>query len=102
MNDLTLQERHALTDQLLARLNEEPDLLGTLRNDPKATLERVLGLIVPEAVTVTVLEETPTQRYLVLPYQAEDDEELTDAELEAVAGGGAPKEESIFPPPSGR
>ena len=87
MNDLTLQERHALTDQLLTRLHEEPDLRAALRDDPKATLRRVLGLDIPDAVTVTALEETPMQRYLVLPYQAEEDEELTDAELEAIAAG---------------
>jgi hypothetical protein len=42
-----------------------------------------------EGVALTVVEETPTNRYLVLPPRPAVGGELSDSELESVAGGDA-------------
>jgi hypothetical protein len=59
-----------------------------LLEDPKGTLERELAVKLPEGFSLTVLEETAMSRYLVLPpAPAQDGGDLSDKELEAVAGG---------------
>ena len=51
-------------------------------------IERETGVRVPEGLSLTVVEETATGRYLVLPpAPRRDDSALSDQELEAAAGG---------------
>jgi hypothetical protein len=53
-------------------------------------LEREFGVMIPDAVNVSVLEETPESLYLVLPSAPPGTgRELSDRELEAAAGGGS-------------
>jgi hypothetical protein len=60
-------------------------------SNPRGKLEREFGLKVPEAVQVSVLEESPQNIYLVLPSAPPGtSRELSDKELEAVAGGNEP------------
>jgi hypothetical protein len=80
--------RRALEARLLERAREDTAFRRALIGDPKGTLERELGVTVPARVGLTVLEETPTARYLVLPpAPMRENSELSDKELEAVAGG---------------
>jgi hypothetical protein len=60
-----------------------------LLSDPKAAVEAELGTRLPEGVQVVALEETADTIYLVLPSVSTVGEggELSDRELEAVAGG---------------
>jgi hypothetical protein len=53
--------------QLFARAAKDAAFRWALVADPTGTLERELGMTVPAGVTISVLEETPTRRYLVLP-----------------------------------
>ena len=57
--------------------------------DPKGTVEQELGARLPEGVEVRALEETPDTVYLVVPGAPPigGGAELSDRELEAVAGG---------------
>jgi hypothetical protein len=68
-----------------------------LLEDPKGALEEEFGTRLPERVQVRVVEETAETTYLVLPIVSplggEEGDELSDQELEEVAGGG-----SFFPP----
>jgi hypothetical protein len=60
-----------------------------LVRDPKGVFARELGITIPENIHARVLEERPAQVYLVLPQApASAGAELSDTELEAVAGGG--------------
>ena len=61
-----------------------------LLEDPKAAVEDELGTQLPEDVRVQAVEETADTIYLVLPSASPVGEggELSDRELEAVAGAG--------------
>src|SRR5215207_2172912 len=61
-----------------------------LLEDPKAAVEQELGTRLPEGVLVRVVEESADTIYLVLPSVSPlggEGGELSDQELEAVAGG---------------
>ena len=62
-----------------------------LLRDPKQTVERELGLTLPEGVTVQIYEEAPTTLHLVLPMKplTAQLQELSDEELKEIAGGDA-------------
>ena len=80
--------RKQLEAQLISRALEDAAFRQELVSDPKAVFPRELGLTMPEHITVQVLEESPSTVYIVLPQAvAAMGAELSDAELEAVAGG---------------
>jgi Nitrile hydratase, alpha chain len=82
------ESRRELEARLLDKALKDAAFRRALVEDPRGTLERELGVTVPDGVGLTVLQETPTARYLVLPLApSRGDGMLTDAELEAVAGG---------------
>ena len=62
-------------------------------SDPRSVLEKECGVKLPANVECKVLEETAMTTYLILPMQPDDitPDQLSDAELEAVAGGAASK-----------
>jgi hypothetical protein len=63
-----------------------------LMEDPKGVVEEELGTRLPGEVRVVAVEETQDTIYLVLPSASADGEtgELSDQELEVVAGGRDP------------
>jgi hypothetical protein len=75
--------------RLIQRSMEDDSFRQKLLDDPKGTLEQELGTRLPEGVVVRVVEESAQSIYLVLPFASAvgEGEELSDRELEAVAGG---------------
>src|SRR5688500_4407928 len=77
--------------KLIQRSMEDEDFRQRLLDDPKGTLEQELGTRLPDDVEVRVVEERADAIYLVLPSSASplggQGGELSDQELEAVAGG---------------
>ena len=67
------------------RIAADPGFRERLVADPKAVLVEIVGMPLPDAVSVTVHEESLTDVHLVLPAGAAD--ELADDDLELVAGG---------------
>ncbi|MBD2243787.1 NHLP leader peptide family RiPP precursor [Nostoc sp. FACHB-888] len=62
-----------------------------LLSNSKAVIAREFNVQLPAEVNVRVLEENPTTLYFVLPIRPNlSGSELSDAQLEAVAGGVTP------------
>jgi hypothetical protein len=78
--------------RLIARSLEDEAFRQRLLDDPKAVVEQELGTRLPEGVQVRAVEETADTIYLVLPgaSPAGENNELSDLELETVAGGWDP------------
>lgn len=75
---------------IIQRAWNEPAFLAQLRSDPQKAIDKGLreyGASVPEGVQVKLYEEKTGQCVIVIPRPLDAGAELTDAELEAVAGG---------------
>ncbi|MGK0189175.1 MAG: hypothetical protein ACI9R3_004992 [Verrucomicrobiales bacterium] len=55
--------------------------------NPKKTVETQLNNALPENVSVEVVQETPSKIYIRLPHVVAEGAELSDDDLEQVAGG---------------
>jgi Nitrile hydratase, alpha chain len=75
--------------RLVERSLQDEDFRQRLLEDPKGAVEQEFGGRLPEDVEVRVAEESADTIYLVLPSASPLGEgvELSDQELEAVAGG---------------
>ena len=83
--------RAEMERRLIERSLQDDVFRQQLLADPRAIIERETGTELPEDLRVVVVEETDDTVYLVLPSTSRVGEggDLTDQELEAVAGGDA-------------
>ena len=72
-----------LKDRILSKAEEDGDFRARLIADPKAAISADIGADIPDVFNVTVHEDSAATTHMVLPTSSE----LTDAELEMVAGG---------------
>ena len=74
-------------DELRAELIEKATKDGQFRAhliaEPKAAIQEALGIELPESMSVTVHEDSPTSAHVVLPPRAR----LTDEDLALIAAG---------------
>jgi hypothetical protein len=66
---------------------EDEEFRQRLLDDPKGAVEQELGSALPEGIQVRVVEESADTIYLVLPSASVVGGELSDQDLEEVAGG---------------
>jgi hypothetical protein len=78
--------RRDMEADIIARALKDEGFARALRADPKAVIEREVGTL-PAGIEVKVVEETPDTLYLVLPAHPSPGRQLSDEELERVAGG---------------
>ena len=79
-----------LEENIVSNARKNADYRKRLIDDPRALLESQIGQPLPPGMKVTVLQESPTQAYIVLPYDApKSGSQLSDEDLENVAGGGS-------------
>jgi hypothetical protein len=77
-----------LEENIISNAKKSTEYRKRLLDDPKGLIEGQIGQPLPSEFKVTVLQETPTQAYIVLPYEApKSGSELSDEDLESVAGG---------------
>ncbi len=78
--------RQEIEEKIIARAWQDESFKQELLSNAKSAFEKE-GIPLPENIEVRVVEENPNTIYFVLPMQPSKTEELTDAELESVAGG---------------
>ena len=78
--------RQEMEDKLVARAWQDESFKQELLSNPRAAFEKE-GIPLPESINIQVVEETADTIYFILPLQPSETEELSDAELESVAGG---------------
>lgn len=90
---MRMDSRGGLQDFISKQATTDPNYRETLLRDPKALMEKHLGKTLPEWLNVKVVEETADTVFIVAPHVV--GEELSDYDLEMVAGGkGGDKEEA--------
>jgi hypothetical protein len=80
---VAIPSRGQVDQAIREQLASDPTFRERLMSDPEGTLSSVFGVEIPEGTKVFVHEETPTEIHLTIPGSPE----LSDAELEMVAGG---------------
>jgi hypothetical protein len=85
-----MSQKNPIQEQIIAKAMKEESFRQELLSNPKAAIERELGITVPPGVTIAVHQDTPTTLHLVLPMREPSPMwELSDAELEKATGGAA-------------
>ncbi len=79
--------RGEMQDLLMKFSLESQTYRQALAKDPKGVISKQFGIDVPASVSVKVVQETADTIYVVLPHAVESGAELSDSDLEAVAGG---------------
>jgi hypothetical protein len=78
--------RETVEMEIAAKAWQDEEFLERLRADPKAVIAEEYGVEVPDTVEIKVIEESAHELYIRIPPNP-NDLELTDEQLEAVAGG---------------
>ncbi len=86
---MLLQERAKIVETIITRAWADESFKAQLLENPGKALEAVFGTKLPPSISVKAVEETAETRYLVIPYRPKAGDELSNEELEAVAGGGS-------------
>ena len=80
---MTQMTQAEIQDMIIARAQAEPEFRSQLVADPKAAIEGLSGLELPEAINIEVHEDSATSFHLVLPPSGK----LTEDELATVFAG---------------
>ncbi len=84
----TPRTRQDIEAHMIAQAWKDDAYKQELLSNPKAVIGREFGVLLPEKMTIQVLEENPNTLYFVLPVRPDlSSTELSEEQLEAVAGG---------------
>ncbi len=79
--------RGQMNDLIAGFAVKDPEYRAALVRNPKKVVALQLNQELPDALKVVVVQDTADTLHLVLPYMPKEGEELSDADLESVAGG---------------
>ncbi|WDD36983.1 NHLP leader peptide family RiPP precursor (plasmid) [Nostoc sp. UHCC 0926] len=83
--------RQEFEADIVAKTWKDEGFKQELLSNPKSTITKEFGTLIPDNIQVRVVEENPNTLYIVLPVKPADLEseegELSENALEAVAGG---------------
>jgi Nitrile hydratase, alpha chain len=79
--------KHELETNLIEKCWKDPEFRSEVLKDPKGMLEAFLGKSLPPDFKVVIHEEDANTLHLALPPAPANTAELSDEELERVAGG---------------
>jgi Nitrile hydratase, alpha chain len=99
MSEGSGRARAEMERKVVQRSMEDEDFRRRLIEDPKGAVEQELGARLPEGVRVVTMEESADTIYLVLPSTSmagAEGVELSDQELESVAGGDGPFDDRTY------
>ncbi len=89
--------RGEINDIIAGFATSNPEYRRALLANPKDVLARQMGQQLPDFLQVRVVQDTADTIHVVLPYAPQAGAELSDADLEMVAGGkgvGSPESAS--------
>lgn len=81
------ETRYELQEKIVSKALSDAAYKQELLANPKAAVEKELGITIPEGVAINIMQETGEQVFLVLPYIEDAEGELSEDQLESVAGG---------------
>jgi Nitrile hydratase, alpha chain len=79
--------RGQVNDLLAGFAAKNPEYRQALLEHPKDVVAAQMGQTLPASLKVTVIEETADMFHVILPHETKEGDELSDADLEQVAGG---------------
>ena len=84
MADMT---RGEVNDLIANFATKDEEYKKALVADPRKVVSMQLGQDLPDALVIKVVEDSAEVMHMVLPYVLAEGDELSDADLEMVAGG---------------
>jgi hypothetical protein len=79
--------RHQMETLIIERAWKDPEFKHEFVSHPKETIEKYSGEKFPDDVKIVVHEEDAHTLYMTIPAPPQNLSELSDADLERVAGG---------------
>ena len=76
-----MKTQEEMRAEIVGKAAEDEDFRAQLIGDPKSTIEKALGITIPDSVKVH--EESGTEAHLVLPPSSR----LSDSDMRAVSAG---------------
>jgi len=80
-------QRKILEEWIRWKASSDLKFRNRVMSNPGETLESVFGVSIPESLNIRILTEEKNQFILVIPHLQKAEDELSEKELETVAGG---------------
>ncbi len=83
----TKNQMKELEEKIILKALKDSTFREQLLKDPKGAIGQELGIVLPDHLSVKIVEEKENEVYLVIPQNVQQEDEITQLELESVSGG---------------